>query len=280
MTREELEQKVINAEATVAKRRETLRKHREQLERKIEKGAEPWEIEIKRDDIKCAEGKLEEAKRTLQNWRDKLGERVSRDAFIEANTPEVMKDFLEQWKAATLEHYRKARLDWLAARDELRAQERQARLEALHTLPELEEARQRYGSRDLSDFELINLRPSKPVEDFLKERHLSRRDIRQRLEGMADMVIRRLVEIRDDTEREAWLEKTIEAEKKARLADMITRINKVVGTILDASDLHMSNGEINGTVAGTEGRAKVQTIGAGGYNIQRFHFRTLVHELK
>lgn len=33
-------------------------------------------------------------------------------------------------------------------------------------------------------------------------------------------------------------------------------------------------------VAGSQGRASVQTFGAGGYNIQCFHFRTKVTALK
>ena len=33
-------------------------------------------------------------------------------------------------------------------------------------------------------------------------------------------------------------------------------------------------------IYGENGSATIQTIGAGGDNIQRFHFRTLVHELE
>ena len=43
---------------------------------------------------------------------------------------------------------------------------------------------------------------------------------------------------------------------------------------------HDGIGDINGIIVGTEGKAKIQTIGAGGYNIQCFHFRTLIHEIK
>lgn len=44
--------------------------------------------------------------------------------------------------------------------------------------------------------------------------------------------------------------------------------------------MHVQNGEIAGVIYGENGSATIQTIGAGGYNIQRFHFRTLVHELE
>ena len=37
---------------------------------------------------------------------------------------------------------------------------------------------------------------------------------------------------------------------------------------------------INGTVKGTAGTARVQSVEAGGYNIQKLHIRTLVHEVK
>ena len=82
-------------------------------------------------------------------------------------------------------------------------------------------------------------------------------------------------------EREAWLEKAMEEEKRAKLIDLIGRIMGTVGTITDAAALHIGpEGDINGYIVGTEGKAKIQTIGAGGYNIQCFHFRTLIHEMK
>lgn len=77
-------------------------------------------------------------------------------------------------------------------------------------------------------------------------------------------------------------EKVINAEAKvAKLLDLIGRIMSTVGTITDASTLYIGpEGDINGCIEGTEGKAKIQTIGAGGYNIQCFHFRTLIHEYK
>lgn len=67
----------------------------------------------------------------------------------------------------------------------------------------------------------------------------------------------------------------------AKLLDLIGRIMSTVGTITDATALRIGpEGDINGYIEGTEGKAKIQTIGAGGYNIQCFHFRTLIHEYK
>ncbi len=40
------------------------------------------------------------------------------------------------------------------------------------------------------------------------------------------------------------------------------------------------DGELNGYISGTRGKASVHTIGAGGYNVQCFHFRVLVKKLK
>lgn len=98
MTNKELEAKVINAQSAVAKREDVLAKHREQLAKLIAKGADQYDIRYKEDDIKTATGKLEDARRILKNWQDKLGAQISRDAFIEANAPQVIKDFLERWK--------------------------------------------------------------------------------------------------------------------------------------------------------------------------------------
>lgn len=281
MTVEELKSKVINAQAKVNKRDAILKKHREQLAKMIAKGADEFDVRVKRSDIEGAGKKLDEAREALKNWEEKLGARIDRDAYIEANAPQIIRDFLNGWKAKAIEYYRNNRLSYIKLREELGKQVLDARREALRTLPELERAREIYKDRELDEYTLINLWPRKPVDDFLERRGLSRKEINARLAIAGDSITLRLVGIRDEQEREAWLEKTIEEEKMAKLVDLIARINSVVGTITDASGLYVSGkGDINGIIAGTEGKAKVETITAGGYNIQCLHYRTLIHEFK
>lgn len=72
----------------------------------------------------------------------------------------------------------------------------------------------------------------------------------------------------------------LEAEKNRKYDFIIERTNEIVGQITDASNLTIgAKGDLNGFILGTKGSAKVQTIGAGGYNIQCFHFRTLIHKM-
>lgn len=61
---------------------------------------------------------------------------------------------------------------------------------------------------------------------------------------------------------------------------IIERTNEIVGIITDASCLRIDEkGNLNGYIIGTKGKASVNTIGAGGYNIQCYHFRTLINEI-
>ena len=77
----------------------------------------------------------------------------------------------------------------------------------------------------------------------------------------------------------AKLLKELEQDKKAKYDNIIERTNEITGKITDACGLRVSaKGELNGFIIGERGTAKVETIGAGGYNIQCFHFRTLVHK--
>lgn len=281
MTQKELEQKVIDAEGRVAKREAVLKKHNSQLAKMIEKGADRFDISIKREDIKSATSKLAEARETLANWQDKLNTRITRDAYLEANTPEILKDFLESWKRHAIGYYQEKRIRFIEYREGLKAKERAARLEALQTLPSLEKYRELYKGRELTDYDLANLWPRRDVDAFLSERGLEYHQIQKKLCEAGDQITLRLLEIHNEDEREAWLEKTMEEEKRAKLLDLIGRIMSTVGTITDAAALYIGpEGDINGIIVGTEGKAKIQTIGAGGYNIQCFHFRTLIHEIK
>jgi hypothetical protein len=73
----------------------------------------------------------------------------------------------------------------------------------------------------------------------------------------------------------------IERDLIAKRIDLYKRCADVVGIITDASGLYCGmDGNINGYVVGDRNRAIVETIGAGGYNIQQYHYRVLVKECK
>lgn len=71
---------------------------------------------------------------------------------------------------------------------------------------------------------------------------------------------------------------------RALVLNLFVRTEKIVGTIEDYSSLIVTAGNggfatINGVIKGTDGSARVQSVLAGGWNIQRLHIRTLVHAL-
>lgn len=281
MTKEELTLKVINAQAAAEKKKAIVQKQWDRLHKLIEKGADAYDISIKQDEIKEAERKLETARKTLDNWKAKLDEKISEDAYLEANAPEVIKTFLEGWKQRAIQYYMDRFTQHIKFREDLRQQELEARREALETLPELERARELYKGRGIGERELDNLFPRKPVQDFLHTRGLDYYQVQRKIKADADGTINRMMGIWDADERADWLEAEMEKEKRAKLLDLTQRIMKVVGRITDAGYLKIGpKGDINGYINGTEGKAKVETIGAGGYNIQCYHFRTLIHELK
>ena len=68
------------------------------------------------------------------------------------------------------------------------------------------------------------------------------------------------------------------------IIDLIYRVRKITGEIIDWSNIRATAGTggftvLNGTVIGKEGIACVESITADGYNIQRLHIRVLVHNV-
>lgn len=65
------------------------------------------------------------------------------------------------------------------------------------------------------------------------------------------------------------------------ILNLINRVKGITGEITDWSGITVRPGNggwsvLNGYVRGKEGRCQVESIGAGGYNIQRYHIRVLV----
>lgn len=61
--------------------------------------------------------------------------------------------------------------------------------------------------------------------------------------------------------------------------DLICRIKKAAGEIESWRYLTVSGYALNGIIKGEKATVRVETITAGGYNIQRLHLRVLVHKV-
>ena len=71
---------------------------------------------------------------------------------------------------------------------------------------------------------------------------------------------------------------------KILILDLYYRVKGITGEVTDWASIETEIGThgftvLNGIVIGKEGRAKVESIYAGGYNIQRLHVRVLVHSI-
>lgn len=87
--------------------------------------------------------------------------------------------------------------------------------------------------------------------------------------------------ITDATKQEATtkLWKALTSEMERKYDDLISRVNAVVGQIVDASNLRVGvNLFIEGLIIGTRNNCEIETIQAGGYAIQCLHYRVLVKE--
>ena len=77
------------------------------------------------------------------------------------------------------------------------------------------------------------------------------------------------------------LNKILDNEVKRKREELFDRVCKVVGDIIDASNLKIGNdASLNGIITGKNGRVNLTTIYAGGYNIQCLHYRVLIHKIK
>ena len=206
------------------------------------------------NDLKWTQRDIEKANKALADYEARLQAEQEKAG---SRNVQVIIDFLEQWKAKSRDFYEEMLPIYIAERDEYYAQDRafcdwfnsRARIEATNE--------ERKAKRE--EWDRI------------------KKDFNSKWSWIMPYVTGVVRNCRLDTEK---LEKDLKAEADRKYDFIIERTNAIVGQITDASYLRVSNGELNGVVTGTKGKASIMTIGAGGWNIQRYHFRTLVREHK
>lgn len=197
------------------------------------------------DELRCALIDKRDAEMTLKKYQESLAIEINKE-----NAPkiEVLVNFLNQWREKANEFYH---------------------AEAIR----LYEA---YNEHKLKD-EAIKL-----IQDLKVRREESNKEYHRYNEIQKNFspLLRNIRTYREPYLHEDELQKTLDREVKAKYDDLVVRMKNAVGEIQDCSNLRIGgNGSINGIISGTNGKAKMETITAGGYNIQCLHYRVLVNPI-
>lgn len=211
------------------------------------------------DDIKSNLKKLEELREKLKGYRAKKAEE---DKKNDVPMVPAVEEFLQRWRDAADKYYREQvqkihqwKADYKVYYDQ-----------------QMEELKAKYGYA-VNCFD-------KKVEAEKKERKVNWDYKGTQLKKLFTQDCLNLASY-SDKEFEGALNKMLDREVSSKRVDLYHRCSAVVGVITDATGLKTgNNGSINGIVIGEEGKAEVETILAGGYNIQVLHYRVLVKPLK
>lgn len=107
-----------------------------------------------------------------------------------------------------------------------------------------------------------------PMREYKKRQEMERQFAQRYGSGTFD----RLIEATDEQ-----LEKEANKTAESYVLNLIARVTKKIGTITDYSDVRIDGPSINGRIIGERGSTYVETILAGGYNIQCLHYRVILH---
>jgi hypothetical protein len=240
MTSVELVERWDKAEETVEKKRATIERHKAQAEKKLQVLQKNGWEPEKK--FEYAKANNSEAYWAICEYENKLDDIISAEhKLAEAE------DIAKNWK----KRYTTALQRELTIAKEIPEPFKQARAELV----------ERWTQYDIEYRDKMNeYIATHDYNDYKKIYPYSEREYYRKTDE----------EFRKIEEREAdrWL------------LDLYNRVKAITGEVTDCSHLYWGGKCLDGYVVGKDGRAVVDTIGAGGYNIQRFHLRVLVKAYK
>ena len=213
-----------------------------------------WSVDTLTDDVKTLQKSLEGLRTKVAKYEAELQEAEEK---ANSRNVKVILDFLEAWKEKVRTYYIGHTEDWI------------------RSLMDYYREDHKYVEWYNSHFEE---RKNKELMKEIKKPVEKAKAIHAKFNYLDPYMHRSNGSYTLDIEK---LNKDLDQEADRKYDFIIERTNEIVGQITDASGLTIGQkDDLNGFIVGTRGVASVQTIGAGGYNIQCFHFRTLIHKVK
>ena len=208
---------------------------------------------------------IEECKKNLQMYGKDLSIAIEKE---NSRNVQVIIDFLQTWKEKVYETYKKDMMDYYDLSFEFHEESRKCG----------------YGPKS-EKYEELRQRLNHNLKGVWEQREYmnswgNKSTTKVKIADGKWEHLSMYVFGRNSAEAFKLLEKDLEKEAIRKYDFIIERTNKIVGEITDVSNLHIAdNGELNGFIVGTRGKAKVTTIIANG-PIRIAHFRVLIKEIK
>jgi len=180
----------------------------------------------------------------------------------------VIKDFLKVWKENAREYYEGLREEYIIERDK----EHEVTPEGLMMVINNYTYKPTYSDEKIEEI-MVDYPTMRTRERARIQSNVSRTLYKKWESTHTKKELAIVAEMWNDDFLETLLNKEVESKKK----QFIAKVEKKAGTITNAKGLKIGiDGTINGTVIGEKDTVEVETIYAGGYNVQCLHYRILV----
>ena len=203
-------------------------------------------------DLKCTRRELKEAKEKMEKYKQQEAEIIMHENS--RNVPAITA-FLDNWKNNCRKWYIKKNTEFLEAREAWYEEDR--KYTEIFNYNTIHGALSREEMRTKRDEYRQKEKSFRSTWNFMEQLYSN-----------------------GDLHFEERLEKMLSDEYNRKYDFLIDEVMKITGTITDASCLSENEkGDLDGYIIGEKGKARINTFGAGGWNIQCFHFRTRVTDV-